>query len=129
MSRYLNAAALAFFLLMACESSPAADVHVAAARQLTDRYAESRLSFWNVKGSAAGADCSVLLVETAIIMEDAMVEALHYGGGAYDIYGGGVEQFYRDSSFRGVAYRDSAKHLWTYGAVNSSEAESMSRCH
>ena len=129
MSHYLKVIALALFLFSACESSPAADVHVAAARQLTRHYAESRLTHWKVKGSAAGSDCGVLLVETAIVMEDAMVETLHYGGGAYEIYGGGVEQFYRDSSFRGVAYTDSARHVWTYGAVNSAEARSMKRCH
>jgi hypothetical protein len=88
--------------------------HVAAAQTLTQRYARSRLAEWHVHASAAGSDCSVLFVETGVIMEDSMVEALHYGLGAYDVVDGGVRRFSREHKFRGVAYRDSTGRVWRY---------------
>lgn len=93
-----------------------------AASALTDRYAHSALSRWEVRGRAAGGDCSVLYVETSIILEDSMVEALHYGVGAYDVYAGGIQQFSRDRAFRGVAYKDSSGRVWTFGEVSPAEA-------
>src|SRR5688572_155383 len=78
---------------------------MAAASSFTSLYARSRLARWQVRGHAAGAGCDVLLIETSIVMEDSMVEALHYGGGAYDVYKGGIRQFSNDRSFRGVAYK------------------------
>lgn len=115
------------FLLFACEShqpvSPAAptdrDVRIAAARTLTDRYAVSRLGAWGIRASAAGADCGVLFITTSLILEESMIEALHYGAGAYDVYAGGVQQFSRDRSFRGVAYKDASEKKWEYGEVDS----------
>src|SRR5437764_651225 len=66
-------------LLLACESNPKpspVDLRIAAARVFTQRYASSRLVAWKVRAAAAGRDCDVLLVDTSIIMEDSMVEAL-----------------------------------------------------
>lgn len=105
------------------------DNRVRAAAIFTDRYARSRLSAWNIRAQAAGDDCSVLIVQTPIIMEDSMVEAMHYGAGAYDVYDGGVQRFSRDRTFRGVAYKDGSGRLWTYGAVTQSEAETLTPCH
>ncbi|MEK6371963.1 MAG: hypothetical protein AABO58_04645 [Acidobacteriota bacterium] len=119
---------LLVFSATGCESHPQIDAHVDAAGFFTHRYSRSPLSVWNVRGSAAGAGCDVLLVETSVVMNDAMVEALHYGAGAYGVVDGGVQRFYRDRAFRGVAYRDSAGHVWKYGGISRSEAETLRRC-
>ena len=100
---------------------------IAAAAEFTGRYAASRLESWKVRASAAGADCRVLAVHTSLIMDDSMVEALHYGAGAYDVYDGGVERFYPRQSFRGVVYEDATRHTWTYGEVTAAEAAAL--CH
>ena len=119
---------LLLLLLLACQSRPQVDGRVTAASMLARRYSQSALSSWNVRGSAAGGDCDVLLVETSVVMNDRMVEALHYGSGAYGIVDGGVQRFYRDRAFRGVAYRDAAGHVWKYGDVSRSESERLTRC-
>ena len=119
------------FVLSGCNVNrqPAQDVaHMNAASALTDRYAQSALERWDVRGRAAGADCGVLYVETAIILEDSMVEALHYGVGAYDVYRGGIQQYSRDRAFRGVAYRDRSGKVWTFGEVGPAEAEAIVLC-
>jgi hypothetical protein len=105
----------------ACESNrrPPHDARIAAANAFTDRYAGSALARWRVRGHAAGADCGVLIVETSVVMEDGMVEALHYGIGAYDVYTGGIQQFSNDHAFRGVVYRDSTRKEWGYGEVGT----------
>jgi hypothetical protein len=125
---------LLLLLLTACPKKPApiapahVDEHIAAAAALTHRYARSRLAEWNVHAAAAGRDCHVLLVETGVIMEDGMVEALHYGLGAYDVLDGGVRHFSRARAFRGVAYRDSTGRIWTYGEVTADEAKHLAVC-
>src|SRR5687768_599899 len=116
---------IALLLLTACQSRRPADIHVTAANVLTKRYAGSRLARWNVRASAAGMDCAVLLVETSIVLDDSLVEALHYGGGVYEVEAGGVKQFFRKSGFRGVSYRDSSGRVWSYGAVNASETKRL----
>ena len=117
--------------LIACESNPRPspnDLRVAATRDFTRQYARSRLAGWNVRASAAGRDCDVLLVDTSVILEDSMVEALHYGGGAYSVDGsGGVEHFCRRKAFRGVAYKDTTARVWTYG-VSAEEVQKLRRC-
>jgi hypothetical protein len=114
---------------LACNSSSRDDdFHVSAASLLTNDYSHSRLASWNVRANAAGANCDVLLVETSVILEDSMVNALHYGAGAYGVYAGGVQRFSTDHSFRGVAYKDSTGHLWTFGGVTATEAETLTQC-
>ena len=110
-------------MLANCDSHnpPRRSDHVHAASALTQRYARSALARWGVRGRAAGGDCRILFVETKIVMEDSMVEALHYGAGAYDVYKGGVEQFSRDRAFRGVAYRDGSGQTWRFGSVDPAE--------
>jgi hypothetical protein len=118
-------------VLAACESNPkpsASDVRIAAARTFSQRYAHSWLAGWNVRARVAGRDCDVLLVDTSIIMEDSMIEALHYGGGTYGVVDGGVQNFYRQRSFRGVVYKDSTARVWTYGGVTSEEVPTLQRC-
>jgi hypothetical protein len=118
-------------LIIACRSNPkptSNDLRVEAARSFTQRYSHSRLASWNVRASAAGRDCDVLLVDTSVIMEDSMVEALYYGGGSYSVIDGGVEHFCHERSFRGVAYRDSTARIWTYGGVTADEARTLKRC-
>jgi hypothetical protein len=113
---------LILLLVCAC-TTRRADVHVSAASLLTQRYAASRFAAWHVRASAAGADCAVLVVQTSVLLEDRMVEAMHYGAGTYEVFGGGVDGFARMRGFRGVAYRDVAGRVWTYGAVRRGEAE------
>jgi hypothetical protein len=119
-----------FALLIAmCDTRPhSSSKQVAAARVFTDRYAHSRFAAWKVRASARGRDCDVLLVETDMVMEDSMVEAMHYGAGAYGVVDGGVQRFYRDRSFRGVAYKDSSGRIWAYGNVTAQDAATLSRC-
>ena len=112
-----------------CDSRPAKpNNHVTAANVFTNRYAHSRFARWNVRASARGRDCDVLLVETDMVMEDSMVEAMHYGAGAYGVVDGGVQRFYRDRSFRGVAYKDSSGHIWAYGDISARDAATLSQC-
>jgi hypothetical protein len=106
------------FGAVACESNRRPAPHharVQAADLFTGRYADSAFARWNLRGHAAGADCDVLIVETSVVLEDAMVEALHYGAGAYDVYKGGIQQFSSDHAFHGVVYRDSTRKEWGYG--------------
>lgn len=128
------ALALLFTIAAAmCRPAPASrasanDIRIAAANHFTELYSQSRLSRWDVRASAAGADCTALFITTSIILEDSMIEAMHYGAGPYDIYEGGVSHFYRDRAFRGVAYRDASGRIWTYGAVSPIEAEAFVPC-
>ena len=90
--------------------------------------AQSKLAAWNVRASAAGRDCSVLLIDTSVVMEESMVEALHYGGGDYSIVDdAGAERFCRQRAFRGVAYRDATGRIWAYD-LSADEARTLKRC-
>ncbi|PYQ26596.1 MAG: hypothetical protein DMF56_23580 [Acidobacteria bacterium] len=125
MTRILAVALTIAAWMSSCDSNQPrmkSNEHVAAADAFTSRYARSRLARWNVQAHAAGTDCGVFFVQTKIVMEDSMVEALHYGGGAYDVYRGGVQQYSHDRAFRGVAYRDGSGRMWTYGDVTTGEA-------
>lgn len=97
------------------------------ATTFTRLYTDSALALWKVRAKAAGSDCGVLLVETSIIMEDAMVDALHYGAGAYEVYPGGVKDFSDERAFRGVAYKDATDKVWPYG-ITAEEAEGLLAC-
>ena len=112
--------------LLACENHD--DGRVIAATSFTERFSKSRFATWHVRANAAGDDCGVLLVETSMIMDESMIEAMHYGAGAYDVYRGGVQQFSRERAFRGVVYRDPSLRTWTYGATNATEAETLRPC-
>lgn len=118
---------LLLFVVAACESQPN-DIRITHANAFTARYAKSRFSGWNVRATAAGHDCGVLLIRTSVLIDKRMVEALHYGGGPYDIHRGGVHDFYRERRFRGVAYQDPSGAAWTYGAVTKDEAETLKPC-
>jgi hypothetical protein len=109
-------------------TNDAATLHVTAARTLTQRYAASRFQAWHIRAAAAGSDCGVLLLQTEIILEDSMIEAMHYGAGSYDTYNGGVQRFLRVNAFRGVAYKDVSGRIWTYGSVSPDEAERLVAC-
>jgi hypothetical protein len=110
------------------QQTTAERVRVDAANLFTSRYAKSRLSEWKIRGQAAGPRCSVLVVQMSVIMEDSMIEAMHYGTGAYDVVDGGVQRFYRERNFRGVAYKDASDRIWTYGAVSDEEAGKLVEC-
>lgn len=102
--------------------------HLSAARNFTNDCAASRLASWHVQGSAAGNDCGILFIETPMILEDTIVEAMHYGTGAYDLYRGGVNHFSRARGFRGVAYKDGSGQIWFFGETSQTEAESLRPC-
>src|SRR3954469_23677184 len=109
-------------------STPTHRSRVVAARLFTEQFAHCGFAGWKIQAHAAGNDCDVLLVQTPVIMEDAMVEALHYGAGAYGVVDGGVQRFARDRSFRGVAYKDASGRFWTYGNVTAARAETLKPC-
>lgn len=125
------AAVLALLVVSACpmRQRPAPhDVHVAAAAWFTAKYAQSRLARWNVRASAMGGDCDVLFVDTSLVMEDSLVDTLHYGAGAYAVVDGGVDGFCRRNRFRGVVYRDPSGRRWTYGDLTDQEAATLPQC-
>ena len=116
--------------LIACaprQQSPR-DERIAAAALFTERCAASRLEKWNIRGAAAGADCDVLLVDTTTVLQDSLVEAMHYGSGAYAVVDGGVRRFSRERAFRAVAYRDGTGRVWRYGDLSQAEAEELRPC-
>jgi hypothetical protein len=119
---------IALLLLTACGSRRPDNAQVTAASELTRECAHSRFEKWHVRASAAGKDCAILLVETAIVLDDSLVEALHYGGGADDVPRGGVQQFSREKGFRGVTYRDASARVWSYGAVSAREENGVAEC-
>lgn len=102
--------------------------HVAAASLLAGRCASSRLAKWNIRGTAAGDDCDVLLVDTSMVLDDSLAESIHYGSGAYAVVDGGVRRFTRERAFRAVAYRDRTGRVWTYGDLTRREAEELQPC-
>lgn len=102
---------------------PPRGARVLAAAELTKLYANSRLKEWEVRATVTGKDCRVLFVQTPVIMEKTMVEAMHYGTSTYSADGRSIDQFSREREFRGVAYRDGSGNVWTFGAVTSEETE------
>ena len=101
---------------------------IAAASLFTRRCAVSRLAKWNIRGIAAGADCSVMLVHTSMVLDDSLTEAIHYGTGVYAVVDGGVRQFTSERAFRGVAYRDRTGRVRAYGNLTQGEAEELQPC-
>lgn len=118
--------ALLFVSIAACHRP---GPQVSAASMLTRRYSRSQFEKWNVRASAAGRDCRVLLVETSIVLDDSMVEAMHYGAGPYSVDGRGMQHFSREGAFRAVLYRDQTDRVWTYGDLDQEEARSITACH
>ena len=117
---------LALLTMTACNASRSS--YVAEADTLTNQCARTSLATWHVRASAAGDDCDVLLLETdTMILEDAMVDAMHHGSGAYDMFEGGLQRYSEKRSFRGVAYRDKSGRIWRYGEL--SETEVLQPCH
>ena len=116
-------------ILAACQSNPAPanDARVAAASLLTERYSESRLANWDMQARAAGSDCSILVVKASTVLDDSIVEAIHYGAGPYGVNEGGVKRFSTERAFRAVAYKDVTGRFWTYG-VSETEAASLVAC-
>jgi hypothetical protein len=110
------------------ETSNSKQAHTASAALFTAQCARSRLAKWDIRADATGADCGVLLVETPIVLEDSMVEAMHFGTGAYDVFEGGVQHFSRDRAFRGVAYKDGSGRIWTYGSVAPAASRELRPC-
>jgi hypothetical protein len=94
---------------------------------LTARYA-LKLPQWNVSAHAAGPRCDVLVLDAGVIMEDSMIEAMHFGTGPYQEVTGSLQRFYHQQGFRGVAYRDKSEKIWTYGNVTEQEAPALVPC-
>jgi hypothetical protein len=89
---------------------------VRAAKRFTTLYSLSRLSGWHMKAKAAGADCSVLVVDIGTEVTEERLETLHLGAPdpSYDISPGGSGALALDHGFRSVVYRDAADHVWVY---------------
>lgn len=119
---------LLLFALTSCRTNPEHEKRIAAADLLTTRYEHSRFSAWKLQATVAGNNCDVLFVRTANVLDDSLVEHLHYGGTDYGIVPGGVHQFYRERHFRAVAYEDATRRVWTYGALTELEGESLPPC-
>jgi hypothetical protein len=117
-------------MLLSCNSKQASrpNIHVTAATLLTERYAAAPFADWHIRAVAAGSDCSVLIVQTQIILEDAIIEAMHYGAGTYNTFPGGVKQFTTDHAFRGVIYKDVSGRSWPYGTLTEREQEGATPC-
>ena len=116
-------------VVYACQADKPHDPRVDAADYFTRRYADSRFAKWHIRATAAGHDCGVLLVETSQVMDDSLIEALHYGAGAYAIVDGGVQNFLEVRGFRGVIYTDPTKRHWTFGVVPEAQSAEIEPCH
>jgi hypothetical protein len=114
--------------VIACTSNPEHEQRIDAANRLTKMYAHSRFSAWELRARAAGTNCDVLFVQTANVLDDSLVEAMHYGGTDYQMVEGGIEKFHRERAFRAVAYQDAAERVWTYGPLTVIEGESLQPC-
>ncbi|MBV9494124.1 MAG: hypothetical protein JOZ54_07755 [Acidobacteria bacterium] len=101
---------------------------IRAAADFNARYHDSRFASWRLHADAAGELCNVLVVKTPIVLDVAMVDAVHYGTGDYDLDRGGIQRFYLEQTFRGVAYHDGSDRVWTFGAVKSAELEKLAPC-
>lgn len=101
---------------------------VADAARFTDAFARSRRAGWDVRARAVGRDCDVLLIETKVILEDSLIDAIHYGAGENTVMPGGVYRFCRDHEFRAAAYKDRSGRIWAYGGITASEAARMEPC-
>ena len=100
-----------------------------AAGKLTERFALSRLSGWNINASAEGRDCDVLLVTFFVVMEDSMIAALHNGDLIYgQIVPGGLSAFGSSNGFRAVVYRDGDGRTWSFGELRADEASKLAPC-
>ncbi len=122
--------ALALLALACAGPRPTGNAaHTGAAMRFTRQYAHSRLSDWKIRATAAGDRCDVLLIETSIMLEDSMVDALHYGAGEYGVYTGGIQRFSTEHEFRSVVYKDSTAHVWIYGDISAAGAQKLKRCH
>jgi len=116
--------ALALLVLTNCEfKRPESPVRAALEDSLV-----SSLGQWDVSVHPAGADCDVLSIESGLILDETMVESMHYGTSSWRIHGGSVYRFMREQGYRGVAYRDRTGKTWTYGAVTADEVKSLPRC-
>jgi hypothetical protein len=119
---------IALLSFVACHAG-GGDRRITAATALTQQYAQSHFEKWHIRASAAGNDCGVLLVETSIVLDEAMVDAMHAGTGPYAVKGRGLQHFSRDSAFRAVVYRDPTGRVWPYGDLGADDARSVSPCH
>ena len=112
------------FALLACDFDPRADRLAHAARECTELYAAHDL-----RASAAGDDCLVLLVHAETRLSDTAVESIHYGTGDGAGYAGGLRQVLEDRGVRAVVYEDADRGLWTFGSITDDEAHSLKPCH
>jgi hypothetical protein len=103
------------------------DRYLRDAEFLTARYS-LKLPQWNVRALAAGPRCDVLVLHVGVIMEDSMIEAMHFGTGPYEQVTGSMQRFYHQQGFRGVTYHDKSEKIWTYGDVTEREAPALVPC-
>jgi hypothetical protein len=106
---------------------PGKELRIRAANELTRRYANSKLKEWGVSVHATGNDCRVLFIQTPVVMERSMIEAMHYGAGTYSVHERSIDELYREQKFRGVAYRDGSGNVMTFGEITNDETEPLCR--
>ena len=121
-----HAIALSLLSAFACRAVP--DHHIDAANALTHRYARSHYEKWHVHARATGKDCRVLLVETSIVLDESMVEAMHFGTGPYALEGRGVEKYSDEGGFRGVVYKDPTDRVFSYGDLRDDDPHALPPC-
>ena len=115
-------------LLAALACSGAPDQRVTAAGALTRKYSQSHYEKWHVRARATGKDCRVLLVETSIVLDESMVEAMHFGTGPYALEGRGVEKYSDEGGFRGVVYKDPTDRVFCYGDLRDDDPHALPQC-
>ncbi len=94
----------------------------------SDQPRQSPLERFKMHVTPAGEKCDVLLIESELILDSAMVEDIHYGIGAHDVDRGGIYGAYRNRDLRGVVYKDSTGAIWVYGDVPKEKAASLRPC-
>lgn len=127
MNRTSMASLTGILLLSACElfdRRPKADpVRAAAAANFTKRYSQSHFAEWHVRARPAGSDCTILLIDTGVLMTDERIDAVEFGVNASEIVEGGAHGLAHDAKFRAVVYRDSGDKIWVRdGAVPNPSA-------
>jgi len=127
MSRTIVIAAICLLSTMHCVRH-SLDHHAADANVLTERYAASRFREWHIRATATGRDCAALVIDAHILLDESMIEAMHYGAGSYDTLKGGLKQFMLDHDFRGIVYKDVSGRVWTYDDIKQREIDGEVVC-
>lgn len=84
---------------------------ILAADELTGMFHVHPLDEYRITAYASGQDCTTLLLTSTIVLDDNMVEDLHFGGGV-PAYRNGVMGFALARGFSRVKYVDTWGKTW-----------------